>query len=412
MKRILIINQAWSNHGDEAAHKALIRILAHQYPDAEICVLVHVDSDFTEDNYSLFYPEELRRIKYHRITTDRWFYRIVRYLWWVPPFLLDVMLPLISKSLSAVKQLLHSADLIVSAPGGVDLGPYRNWNSVLRLNLSISSGRPTAIFGISFGPLPDETWKDRCFSRLANRILKQVQFLSLRDDKSQNNARTSRIDYIPTADTAFLDATKSSIPPELMNSLETPYTVFVPNALFKWHPYFQTVPEEKFEQLYKSIIALFLENGLRIVMLPQLFGSQNDEAYFLDLSSAFSQSEIFVIPEQYACEVQQAIIRNAVMVVGARYHSVIFSINNHTPFVALSYEHKISNLLTMAGLEDLSFDLNSVGNIAPEVVCSRIRFVLENREAVKERVAAGCQSVSDLAKSASEDFFRRFPMLP
>lgn len=412
VKKILIINQAWSNHGDEAAHKALIRILAHRYPNAEICVLVHVAAGLTEDSYTLFRPEELKYIQYHRINADPWNNRIIRYLWWVPPLLLDVMGPLISKSLRNVKRLLYSADLIVNAPGGVDLGPYRNWNNIVQLILSLRSGRPTTIFGISFGPLPDETWKDRRFSQLANHILKQVRFLSLRDDKSQNNARTNRIDYVPTADTAFLDVTKSSIPSELMNSLEAPYAVFVPNALFKWHPNFQFVPKEKFEHLYKAIIALFLKNGLRVVMLPQLFGLQNDEAYFRELSSAFSESELTVIPEQNACEVQQAIIRNAVMVVGARYHSIVFAIKNHTPFVALSYEHKISNLLTMVGLEDLTFDLNILSNTASETVCSQIRSVLQNREAIKERVAAGYQVALDLGQSASEEFFRRFPIMP
>ena len=412
VKKIFIINQAWSNHGDEAAHKALIRILAHRYPAAEICVLIHVTPSLTEDSYILFSPEELEHIQYHRINGDRWYYRFIRYLWWVPPLLLELMGPLISKSLREVKHLLHSADLIVSAPGGVDLGPYRNWNNVVRLILSLRSGRPTAIFGISFGPLPDETWKDCRFSQLTNHILKQVRFLSLRDDKSQKYAGNSRIDYIPTADTAFLDATKSSIPAELMDPLEAPYAVFVPNALFKWHPHFQFVSKKKFEQLYKEIIALFLKYGLRIVMLPQLFGSQNDEVYFRELSSAFSESEITVIPEQYACEVQQAIIRNAVMVVGARCHSVVFAIKNHTPFVALSYEHKVSNLLTMIGLEDLTLDLNTLTNTAPETACSKIRYVMQNREAIKERVAAGYQVVWDLGQSASDEFFRRFPMMP
>ena len=409
VNKILIINQAWSNHGDEAAHKALVRLLANRYPDAEICVLVHVAPGLTEDSYTLFRPEELKHIRYHRINADPWNSRIIRYLWWIPPVLLDVMGPLLSKSLREVKHLLHSADLIVNAPGGVDLGPYRNWANVVRLILSLRSGRPTAIFGISFGPLPDETWKDRCFSRLAKSILKQVRFLSLRDDKSQNNAKTNRIDYVPTADTAFLDGTKSSIPSELMNFLEASYAVFVPNALFKWHPHFQFVPKEKFEKLYKEIIALFLKNGLRVVMLPQLFGSQNDEAYFRELSSSFSDSEITVIPAQYECEVQQAIIRNAAMVVGARYHSVVFSMNNHTPFVALSYEHKIYNLLTMAGLEDLAFNLNTLNNASPEAVCSQIRSVLQNLEAIKARVATGYQVVFDLGQSASEKFFRLFP---
>ena len=38
--------------------------------------------------------------------------------------------------------------------------------------------------------------------------------------------------------------------------------------------------------------------------------------------------------------------------VGARYHSVVFAINNNIPFVAFNYEHKIAGLLETLGLQD------------------------------------------------------------
>jgi hypothetical protein len=66
----------------------------------------------------------------------------------------------------------------------------------------------------------------------------------------------------------------------------------------------------------------------------------------------------------------------------------------------------------MVGLEDLTFDLNTLSDTAPEAVCSQIRSVLQNRAAIKERVAAGYQVALDLGQSASEEFFRRFPMKP
>lgn len=408
-KRILIINQAWSNHGDEAAHKALIRMLARSYPNAEISVLVDTDLSRDASDYKLFCPQEIPQVRYIWIPGGRGFYRAIKYIQLLPLFMMNLLVPLKS-SLRKVNSIIRSADLVVSAPGGVDIGPYRDWRHLFRLILALKAGKPTAIYSISFGPLPDETWKDRRFSRLAKYILKRVQFLSLRDDKSQQYAREIPVEYIPSADTAFLDEATCSIPSELLACLSKPYAVFVPNAVYTWHPIFRSYPKEIFEKLYQKILSILLESGLHVVMLPQLFGTQSDENYFHEVSQGFSQSTITVIPDHYPCEVQQAIIRDAAILVGARYHSIIFSIKNYTPFVALSYEHKISNILTVTGLYDLMYDLHGIKSLDQEKVCEKIRLVLQNLDNISGRVAKGHSAVLDLAKKTAEEFTARFPL--
>ena len=42
---------------------------------------------------------------------------------------------------------------------------------------------------------------------------------------------------------------------------------------------------------------------------------------------------------------------------GARYHSVVFAVNNDVPFVALSYEHKMSGLAEALGLSGQVVDI-------------------------------------------------------
>lgn len=44
----------------------------------------------------------------------------------------------------------------------------------------------------------------------------------------------------------------------------------------------------------------------------------------------------------------------------ARYHSVVFAVNNNVPFVAFSYEHKISGLLEELGLQDEMIDIKNL----------------------------------------------------
>lgn len=409
MKRIIIINQALSNHGDEAAHKALVRMLARAYPAAEITVLLHVSPKISDDDYVLFKPEELDCVNYHRIDTDIWYYRMMHYFWWLPTFITFILARILSAEIRDIEWLFRSADLVVNAPGGVDLGPYRNWNNVFRLLLALQSKTKTAIYSISFGPLPNDNWKDRRFSKLAKAILRQVDFLSLRDDKSQKFAHEMAFQFIPSADTAFIDEIDHRIPDELVASLNAPFAVVVPNAVFNWHPHFKHISKDIFDRAYQQMINFLIDKGLRVVMLPQLFGSQKDERYFHELSKGFPESSVEIIPDYYSSEVQQAIIRQAKFLVGARYHSVIFSIKNQIPFLGLSYEHKITNLLTIAGLEDLMIDLHDLPRIGGEGVCEKINNLLENGDEIRRKVSEGYSVVRRLAEETSRKFVERFP---
>ena len=160
-------------------------MLASCYPEADITVLVPILPNIAPCDYELFRPEEVSRVKYLPLTADAWFYRTITVIKWLPLFTLNLLIPVIP-GLKKLWKIIKFADLVVSAPGGVDLGPYRSWSNLFRLILSIQAGKPTAIYSPSIGPLPDETREDRRFTRLAKHILKKVDFLSLRMTRARN----------------------------------------------------------------------------------------------------------------------------------------------------------------------------------------------------------------------------------
>ena len=88
---------------------------------------------------------------------------------------------------------------------------------------------------------------------------------------------------------------------------------------------------------------------MNIVMLPQLFCGDkyalNDVQFFRELAELKSDNRIIVTADCYSSDIQQSIIKEAKYVIGARYHSIVFSINQGVPCIALSYEHKIAGLL-------------------------------------------------------------------
>lgn len=114
-------------------------------------------------------------------------------------------------------------------------------------------------------------------------------------------------------------------------------------------------------KLYKDILNSLTQRGYHVVIMPQLFGvPERDQLYFEAISDGYFKNDVTIISDVYDSDVQQNIIREAQLVIGARYHTIVFAINNQIPFLALSYEHKMYDMLRILNLQDFSVPLNDV----------------------------------------------------
>ena len=356
---IVIINQPLNNRGDEAAHKSLIRSLNKEFKEAIINII------FVGSNQNSINQFTIKNSKnsYINIQAFKWHGPFVRI---GLKYNLLKLFCLIHPSHRKVAKLIKTADVVICAPGGVCMGPYQNWGHLWFLRLALNLNKKLVYYSRSFGPFPITTKNQRTFRRISINTLKRIDFLSLRDNVSQSYADDLNLRYIKSIDTAFLDTPKVEIPENLNTEIGKCYIVFVPNEL-TWHPQFKNIDITSLEIFYLSIIRLLLDarKDVNIVMLPQLFNYKNgnDIDYFRLLYKKIGNPRVKVISDQYSSDIQQAIISKSLYLIGARYHSVVFSINNQIPFTALSYEHKISGLLEMlelnSNLIDLSFFLET-----------------------------------------------------
>ena len=118
-----------------------------------------------------------------------------------------------------------------------------------------------------------------------------------------------------------------------------------------------------------------------------------DYEYFSDLAAqADSRTNLLVLGDHYSSDIQQALVSRAELVVGARYHSIVFAINNGVPFISLSYEHKMDGLLECLRLENRAVDIRELGttgfNAASglasiDSLCGNLRKPLEARAKAK-----------------------------
>ena len=262
-----------------------------------------------------------------------------------------------------LRKIYTDSDYVLCAPGGICMGGFQDWRHLFFLKCAQVMGKKLVYYGRSIGPFPIETRLNRRFKTLSIEMLKYFTFCALRDSKSCDLARSLGVEFEYTIDSAFLDYPRVEIPAEISNMIGmSEYMVLVPNLLI-WHYAYKGVPKERILSFYSTLIDILLENrpDIKIVMLPQTFNygtyAGDDIHFFKEIQALKNDSRIVVIADRYSSDIQQCIIRNSLYLIGARYHSVVFAINNNVPFIALSYEHKISGLLQILGKEESMIDI-------------------------------------------------------
>jgi len=396
--KIAIIDQPLNNRGDQSAHKAFIKVLKdHSFKT--LALFINNDINSVKSFF-----KDINDVEYKIYNTPKGGSLIKKILIRFPLlFHLIIFFP-------GYKRFCHdlkNSDVVVMAPGGANIGVYKSWSTLSDLYIALSFNKKVAIWGRSIGPLSKKTKSDRRFFKKAIEVIKQVGFISVRDKKSQDFLSSLDINYVETTDTAFMYTPQVCLPKELSYLKNKKYIVFVPHELCSWHPFFKDIDPKKIDYLYINIINKITSMGYKIVMLPQLFcrGIKGDFHYFTYLKQKVKGSDLDILSEGYDSDIQQVVVKNADAVIGARYHSIIFAINNLTPFISLSYEPKMYGILDSLDLKKYSIDLkNLVMNDDISVFFESIDNIIKSKKIIKNVL----KEKKGLAKQIAFDAFEQF----
>ena len=362
MTKLLIVNQPLNNRGDEAAHKALIRTLLKEIVNVEIRVLF-VDC-YSPDGMRQFAVKS-PQVKYINITSFWWHSQIGpgalrngRYfLWNIHPTTHDI------------KKQYKWADYVVCAPGGICMGGFQDWNHLYFLQWAKYCHKPLIYFARSLGPFPTETSDNILFKKKSIEMLRYFSFLSIRDLESERilNELHVSIPYLSTVDTAFLETPNVDLPYELEQLTRgKKYIIFVPNLLLWHYAYKNKGTKEQLIDFYTKIIKITLEShsDCSILMLPQTFDNtnedENDINFFREIANKVNDQRVMIIADCYSSDIQQTLIKSTCFLIGARYHSIVFAINQGIPFIALNYEHKMEGLLNKLNISNCGISLKNI----------------------------------------------------
>lgn len=400
--KILFIEQPLRNRGDESAHRGIIKSILSK--DSNVQITVIFCKKYTNKDIDEFRVND-KRVDYVNFivpTIENIFSKRIFKIALIfnQKYFLHI-LPIIRK----IKKYYDDADYIICAPGGISLGGFMDWMHAGLLFFAKSRKKKLAYWGRSIGPFDNDTFK-----KVSQQILSSCDFVSLRDIKSQNIATQLGIKYTPTLDSAFLADVSETLPEEVTLNLKSNYIVFVPNSLV-WHYGFKQYP---FNNIFKFWISF--TNALikeypdhQVVMLPQTMGDYSawefpeGEKFFLQIKDACNlPQQVFVLNEKYGSDIQQSIIKNANFLIGARYHSIIFAINQDIPFISLSYEHKMSGVIKALDKQNCEVILNDV--LSSNNQDEQIDNIIELTHNIKSDLAAKIKA-KELTHSALNFFF-------
>lgn len=355
MKNILIINQPLGNRGDESAHRALVRTLRDNLRECNILVLNFITTEKELKSFMVDGVNYVTISQKHR-------YRIVlliRFLMLTNLWRLGIYIhPLLQR----LKSFYKYADIIICAPGGICMGGFKVWWHVYLLLLSKYFKKPLVYYSRSFGPFDTKSFSDLIFKAYSVNMIRSFDFLSIRDAKSMEIAKSLGVNYIPSIDTAFLETPYVNLPKQIIDVIgKGKYCVFVPNSL-TWHYKYKSLSQTVVDDMYLCIMNIIRRKypEFKIILLPQLCDRplSADYPYFCKLRDLCGLENVFVLEDVFGSDIQQTIICGSEFVIGARYHSIVFSINNGINFISLNYEHKMNGLLEILNLSEYGINID------------------------------------------------------
>ncbi len=391
-KKIVIVNVHWNNRGDEAALKGLWINLKKKFPSHEITT-VFKDKNPILDNLKNYtdkvvvnrFKEPLLKILINILFRGHFFK---------------------NEEISKLLKILINADLVVYGPGGSVISDnfykYKQIEYLTPFMICYFFKIPFFVLGPSFGPFDH---KKKFFLR--NFLLKKTNNFCVREGISKSYVEEiTKKNVKKTTDLSFsYHLNKDDVHVnELFKSMsfgENDKIIGISLSDFTWHVKFGNQKEfiQNVNQTYVEFIKYLVKNNFKVLLIPQLFGSQNDYDYLKKLKDLSTGIE--VLDQNFDCDAQKKIISHLYATVGSRYHLMIFSTMMSVPNISINYDHKTRGFLRDCELEEWCIDLEELDYKKLKNLFDNL---CKNREHLIERYKQLTPNLEKNSKSSFELF--------
>ncbi len=392
---ILVTYAPWNNRGDEAAIRAMVDSLRSELVVDKITMMMACKTtaqfpygDIETIKLPLSYPENpIPKVTFIHI-----------YLSALLSIITFGRISLTGHGRRFLKAI-DEADFVIHAPGGADVGDLygsnltADFNSLFELIITKLKGKPFFFYAPSMGPFTRPCW-----NILRRYILKKADTLIVREEISHECLKTQ---LGLTADVTLDSALQNEIPEdyldrysnitEITETLEKEKVVGITITDVMWHPVHGKNPDlgVNIKETFIELTRYLVKEGHTVLLIPILFGErlvEQDVGLLEDIHALFqkeAKGKVFLLPTNIDAHAQQVLIARAYCMIGLRYHGTVFSVKGKVPFIAVSYEDKITGFVKKIGCTDL---LLKVEDISTEKIIDKFEYLKNNYAEIQRRL--------------------------
>lgn len=410
----IIISHVYSsnNKGDAALTSVLIQDIKRAFPKAAITILrlepVKLGTKFEGvPERPSFMSFALNRYKNPIIKLAYTAYMVSLTLLWAMVRRLLGWRIYLPDHLRRVVSIYDKADLIVPVGGGYirsRLGLMQRVNIPLLLHPLLFGcilGKPTVLYSQSVGPFQNafERW-------LVAFVLKRMTNLFIREEKSVQLLAALGVtqNVVRTIDSGFLLRSKTKMDIRKDNTIPDD-ALLIGVTVRAWL-------KGDAQNAYERAVAVALDTMIArhnayVIFIPQVTATKGDDdriaskRVFGHMRGKNNARVITGTPDHHEIK---AMYDKLDILLGTRFHSVIFSLTSYVPVVAIEYEHKTSGIMQDLELTNWVIDIEKVteqnlSDMLEELIAKRHEYNAELRRSIPPYIRKTRATAKMLANS-------------
>jgi colanic acid/amylovoran biosynthesis protein len=355
LPRNIIVSHVYSsdNKGDAALTSVLIQDLKRVFPKAKLTILrleaIDKDSVFEgvpEKPSFMYYALNCYRNPLLKLSYT--LYMMLATLFWAYCKRWtgkNIPLP---AHLAAVAHIYEDCDLIVPVGGGY-IRSRKGWVNRFNIPLLLHPlwlghilGKPTVLYAQSMGPFQNAFEK-----MLVAYVLRQMTLILLREDTSVKLLASMGVskNVERAIDSGFLLESARDIDIRTVHHIPK-NKLLIGVTVRSW---LSGKAQENYEKSVAEALDMLIETAeAHVVFIPQVTATKGDDDRITSsrVHGLMQHTEATTLiddePDHHHIK---AIYDKLDILLGTRFHSVIFSLTSYVPVVAIEYEHKTSGIM-------------------------------------------------------------------
>ncbi len=274
--------------------------------------------------------------------------------------------------------------------GGI-IGRYTMYYQLFHIRLALKMKKPVYIMPNSFGP-----FKSQKNVKILNKILDKCKFISARESISASktsNGLNRDIPLFPDLGFFLQGEEKQNIEKYLEKySINLHEEKYVAITARPYRFYNTENPEYRYE-MYKQSFVQIIEYISSLGYVPLLVvhtraqnNHENDEICIQEIVKCLSKNCKYIIikDDDLTCRDLKTIYGICDAIIGTRFHSVIFSIDNGVPAIAVTYGgNKGQGIMKDMGLEEYAIKIEEMNY---ETLKAKFDKLLLDKEEIKIKI--------------------------